>query len=357
MSDTTARQGSATRKIKWLAVAIVVLIVLYTIGWFYLASRVESAAAQAISEAEAQGTEIGCADRDVRGYPFRLGLHCDATVLATTDGVRFEAGAFRSAAQVYEPTRLISELDGPASFETPTASGTAEWRAARASTRIGEGGLQLGTVAIDDLRFAADPTSGVAVTGEVDRAVASIQPNGADLDAALTIDGLDLAPVEGRDLPPTTLNIDATLSDAASALRGGGPIESLRGRTVTLRNAGLALAGGGRIETSGQVAINADGLPTGEIEIGLSDPAATVAALSELFPNASGVFQAIGGVFGGASGSVGGLLSGVLGREEPATAQVTPNAEEGELKTITVALNNGQARVGLIPLGRVPPLP
>ena len=359
MSETTAPGGSATRKIKWLAIGIAVVIALYTGGWFFLASQVNRGVQTAIQQAEANGTAITCADQDVGGYPFRLGVRCDRTVIETPDGARVQAGAFRSAAQVYEPRRIISELDGPATIETPGVTASAEWDIARASTRLSDRGLEIGTLTLDNLRFETFPPSAATITGELDRAVASVRANGPDLDAAIAIDALDIAPVDGRDPPPIALDIDATVSDAASALQGGQPLESLRGRTVTLRNGGLALSGGGRIETSGTIAVDADGLASGEIEIGLSDATATVAALSSLFPEARGLIQTVGGVFG-ASGGGGNVLSNVLSggaTQTDADAAPEANDETDALRTITLSVRDGQIRAGFIPLGNVPPLP
>ena len=155
------------------------------------------------------------------------------------------------------------------------------------------------------------------------------------------------------------MDIDATVSDAASALQGGQRLESLRGRTVTLRKGGLALSGGGRIETSGTIAVDADGLANGEIEIGLSDATATVAALSSLFPEARGLIQTVGGVFG-ASGGGGNVLSNVLSggaTQTDADAAPEANDETDALRTITLSVRDGQIRAGFIPLGNVPPLP
>ena len=237
--------GKATRRIKWLAVAIAVAIALYTGGWFYLASRIDRAAGEAIASAARDGTEILCEGRDVRGYPFRLGLHCAGTGVATPDGISAAAGAFRSAAQVYQPNFVISELDGPARVETPDGAVAADWDIARASTRFGTEGLTRGTVEIADVSFET-AGGGAPLAGRIDRVVASTRPNGADLDAALSVDALDLEPVAGRDAPPASLSVDATVSGAASLLSGGGGVESLRGRTLTLRPSQLALTGGRR---------------------------------------------------------------------------------------------------------------
>ena len=357
--DAPTSSGSATRKIKWLAIAVVVLIVVYSGGWLFLASRVDGAVERAIAQAEADGAEIVCEDQAVRGYPFRLGLRCASTGLATPDGTRVEAGTFRSAAQVYEPNRIVSELESPASFAAPGVAGTAEWSQARASSRFGTDGLQLGTLSLEDVRLNVEAEGAVPIAAQVSRALASIRPNGTDLDAALNVDGLDIGPIEGRDFPSTTLNLDATLSDAAGAL-GGEQIETLRGRTLTIRSAGLALVGGGRLEASGALDVGPQGYPTGKIEFGLSDPAATISALGTLFPDQAGVLRTVGGVLEGASGSGGGFLSGVLGGGNASEQQVTVvdgEAAPDALTSLTVSFQDGRARVGFIPLGRVPPLP
>ena len=363
MAEPNARAGSATRKIKWLAIGIVVAVGLYAALWAFLASRLDATAANAIARAQAEGTSIECAERDVRGFPFRLGLRCERTAVTLSDGTRAQAGEFRSAAQVYDPGLVISELDGPLALETTAGGGQLDWTNARASTQFGLERLNLGTVRIEDATFDG-VIDGSNVRAAIGRLLVSVRPNGPDLDAALTIDGFDAEPVGGRDAPPMDLRVDATVSGAAGAVAFQSvPIESLRGRTVTLRALDLALRGGGRLAANGEVAVDGEGLPTGSIEVGFSDLAGMAEAVAAVAPEYGGPLRTVAGVLDG--GGSGGFLSGLLGGgASNAGASASAQAdEEGEIEAddgltrATIALDRGEARLGVIPLGRVPPLP
>lgn len=348
MAEPNASESSATRRIKWLGVGVVAVIALYSGVWMFLAWRLDRTVADVLAQAEASGTTVECERRDVRGYPFRLGVHCASVALAG-EGVRATAGELRTAAQVYDPGRVIAELDGPLQYAGPAGDGTATWSAMRASGRFGLEELNLGTVTADDIDWRGS-VNGSQIAATIDRVVASVRPNGADLDVALTVDALDPSPVEGHDAPPLDMRLDATVSGAAGALAYGAvPVESLRGRTVTVRTLDLALRGGGRLAATGEVAVDGDGLATGTVELGFSNLAATVGAAAALVPEYAGPLQAFAQVAGGGDGA--GLLGGLLGYRS-----ADPQPESG-LRTLTVTLERGQASLGIIPLVRVPPLP
>ena len=366
-----ATGGNATRRLKWLAGVIVAVIALYAGAWAYLASRLDNAAATAIARAEAGGTAIACEGRDVRGFPFRLGLHCDATGAVLADGTEAEAGAFRSAAQIYAPGLVVSELDGPLALDGPAGLVQASWDVARASTRLGTQRLNDGRLAVTNIDAVLDAKpdpNGGPLRARIGTLNAFVRPNGEDVDVALRVDALDPAPVNGRDAPPVDLNVDATVTDAAGALAYGAPApQSLRGRAVRLRAADVTIAGGGRLGASGEVSVDADGLPSGTLDVAFSDLAATADALAALAPEYEGAIRSVAGLLGGGGGG-GGLLAGFLGggSSDAPEPKGTDRADEadraggtdraGETR-VTITLDRGQARLGIIPLGSVPPLP
>lgn len=358
MAEPNASAGSAARKIKWLGLGVLIAIGLYATLWAFLASRLDRTVAAAIARAEESGTMVQCEGREVRGFPFRLGLHCERTGIATPDGVQAVAGPLRSAAQVYDPGLVISELDGPITIEASGGRGQVDWADARASTNFGIERLNLGTVRIENATFDGS-VQRTPLDATMERLVASIRPNGPDLDAALTVDGLDAGTVRGRDVPSMNLRMDATVSGAAGAVAFRSvPVESLRGRTLTLRALNLVLEGGGRIAADGELAVDGDGLPTGAIELGFSDLPATVEAIAAVLPEYGGPLRTVAGVLDGGGGSAGGLLSGLLGNGAPTAEEAEGATEEDEeLTRATIRIDRGEARLGLIPLGRVPPLP
>ena len=343
-----AKAGSATRRIKWLGGFVLVLIAGYTALWFFLAGRLESGVEDAIAGAAANGTTIECADRDVRGYPFRLGLFCERTVVQAPGAV-VEAGAFRSAAQIYRPGLVISELDGPFELSAEGVTASGDWQQARASTRFGTEQLQLGTFRMDDASLTFDVAGGAPIGAALGSLTASVRPNGANLDLALDAFDFDAEPIAGRDAPPLDLSLDATLGDAAGAVAyAGEPIDTLRGRDVELRRLEIGLREGGRVVSEGAVSIDASGLASGEVTVSFTDLDATLETIATLVPEAASQIELIRPVLGQAGG---GLLANALGGGKDADAPTAGTTR------VTIALDRGRARVGILPIGYLPPLP
>ena len=340
----------ATRKIQWLGICVLALIAAYSALWWFLAGRLEQGAEAAIANARQNGVEIACEERDVRGYPFRLGVFCGETRAALPDGTRIEAGAFRSAAQIYRPGLVISELDAPVSVEGPGGTLDAEWASARASTRLGTEQLQLGVLEASDLALALAPAGGDALRAKADALVASIRPNGTALDAAVTLTNLDPEPVAGRDVPPVDLRLDASLTGAAEALAyGGRPLETLRGREIDLRALGLDLGEGGAVTASGTLAVDEGGLASGEVDLAFTDLAATLDAIARLVPELAPQIEAAGPLLAQAGGGLVGNLLGGGGQDMPGS--------DPKMTRVTIKLDGGRAMVGLFPIGVVPRLP
>ena len=100
MSSSESPRGSS-RRFLWLAVAIVAMIGLYSGGWYWIAGQVETGVDRTIAALRAGGDDADCTNRGVRGYPFRVGLFCDAVRFTRADSsVSVEGTGLRSAANV-----------------------------------------------------------------------------------------------------------------------------------------------------------------------------------------------------------------------------------------------------------------
>src|SRR5690606_5741096 len=80
MADNSTNRGaqkSYSRRLILLAGAIIVLIAAYTGIWFYSSGRIEAATAGVIADAQRQGLDLACGNREPWGYPFRIGFTCD----------------------------------------------------------------------------------------------------------------------------------------------------------------------------------------------------------------------------------------------------------------------------------------
>lgn len=315
------------RRIVWLGAFVVLVVVAYTAGWFYLAGRIESGTAATLARLGREGVELECANPAARGYPFRIGLYCDRVSFAQpTQGVAAAAGAFRSAGQIYDPMRLVAEIDGPATVAAPGVGDLAlDWKTMRASARLSqplpervslEGtALQVGTAAGTRL-VAADSFEG------------HMRPNGADVDLAGRFGGLTVAPAlaGGRSVPALSGDVDMTLKDGLKRMADG--VSDLRGQSGLFRSLKLTLGQAGSLSVTGPFAVDEAGLIDADLRVSLTEPKALSKGMSQVFPEARRqIDQGFAGL-----------------------------AFLGGKPSLPLKIVKGSASLGFIPLGTIPPL-
>ena len=138
---------SSSRKFGWLATAIVAGCVLWTIGWFLVASRIEARLPETLAAITGVNAKAGCENAEVRGYPFRFGLFCQTLSYArASDGVTAISGALRSAAQFYRPGHVVAEIDGPLAVTAPGLDARVDWQSLQTSVQATTDGVSRGSV-------------------------------------------------------------------------------------------------------------------------------------------------------------------------------------------------------------------
>lgn len=313
------------RRIRWLGIAVALVAAVYTAGWFYVADVIEKRAAEAIADANRGGVSAECANPAARGFPFRIGLWCDRVAYAdAARGLGVTAGPFRSAGQIYDPLRLVAELDGPARVETAAGGVDLAWQALRASVRLQQPVPKRLSLEGRDLSAAVQGKA-LASVGAFD---AHMRPNGADLDLAGSFDGLVLDPalLQGRVLPPLSSRSDLTVVDGVALLGAAEP--SLRGRAGTIRTLSLTAGPTAGLTLAGPFSFDADGLLDANLQVTVSDPMALAEVLAAVFPeNADAIRRGLAGI-------------AALGGRSPLPLMVV----------------KGRAALGFIPLGDVPPV-
>lgn len=334
MTSSNTQPSSYRRRLIALAIAIILAIAAYTGLWFWLAAQMTDATARAMDDARTAGQELACDNPQARGYPFRLGLFCDAVaVRLPQEGVIAGAGALRSAAQVYAPGHIVAELDGPATLETPDIVPLQlDWEQLRASLRHDSGNpRQLSaesrglTVA---LRQSAADTSPLATMqdGELHARL-----NGPALDLAATLNGVSLADPRYAAIAPAGLVADATLPDGAALVEGTAPNGlTIRGQALNIRNLTLSLpAQNASISLSGNVTVDLRGLIDGSVDIRMTNPQAFAEAAAIAFPESQNDMAP--------------LVAGL-------------SALGGSGATVTLTIRGSRVFAGLVPLGELPPL-
>ncbi len=327
MASNAQRKPNYSRRIFWLTIFVVLLFSGYSAGWFYVANLVEDRATTAIAGLNRDGVTAACDNPTARGFPFRIGLFCDRVAFADAgQGIGLAAGGFRSIGQIYDPFRVIAELDGPANIALPQeAPLTIDWANLRASARLTRSLPE--RVSLEGKAMTVALGSAAPLASVADLQV-HLRPNGQDLDLATSFDGLavDARLVEGRKLPVISGQSDLSIKNGIALL--GASQESVRGLSGTIRSASLSSGAATGMTVSGSFSVDGDGLVDAELTLTVRDPKALSALLAEAFPEAREQ-----------------IVSGFSGL-----------AALGPEPTLPLRVAKGKATVGFIPLGAIPPL-
>jgi hypothetical protein len=129
---------------RWPIVLPTAIVIVLAIGWtglwFYAAARAgQTLDGWRTREAKA-GRVYACGSQAIGGYPFRIEVRCTdptAELRSSQPPLVLRARDLLVAAQVYQPTLLISEFTGPLSIGAPdrAPSYIADWKLAQTSVR------------------------------------------------------------------------------------------------------------------------------------------------------------------------------------------------------------------------------
>jgi hypothetical protein len=110
------------RRYAVLLFLVLALVAGWSLFWKYAADRAGALIADWRTREAAAGRVYGCASQSISGYPFRIEVTC---ALASAEFRNFvppldvRLPRILVAAQIYQPTLLISEFDGPVSIGDP----------------------------------------------------------------------------------------------------------------------------------------------------------------------------------------------------------------------------------------------
>ena len=329
-------RSTASRKISLFAIAIIVAMLVYSGLWWSAAGALEKKLTQILGGDNPAAIQAECTDMAVGGFPFRLGVTC--TRLAVDDhfhGLSGTFGAFRSAAQVYAPGRVLWELEGPGQLRSSLGfSLTLQWAQMRSSLSAGLSGLDRSSIEAEDLQgLLTGRINGETVEAKTPHAQAHVRRSGEDLDLAALVKEVvlslhDQPPV----LPPLSASIDMTLIGKAKYLDlQGDRGEGLYGSKGEIRRL-VADMGEGRVLTlSGPVSVGTDGMVSGEFHVEVEGIKAWQETLRQAFPDERETIDNAGNVLGA-------LFSG----KDKGTADLT--------------VTDGVVSLGIFPIAVLPPL-
>ncbi|MDX0666073.1 DUF2125 domain-containing protein [Sinorhizobium medicae] len=331
-----AKPSPAGRKFFWLATGIVLVSGLYSAGWFLAADQIRERLTAFLTERQAIGFSGECGAMEVRGFPFRLGLFCDKVRLDDTRrGASASFGALRSAAQVYQPGRAVLELDGPAEIRvSPGFTVSADWTLLRASVAASFSGVDRTSIAYDNLTGTARaPLTGAGLGFGASHGELHLRQNEGDLDAALSIEGLDLRPDEGPSLAaPADVSMDLTVAEKAEWLQSAHVApHMLRGSKGELRQLTLDAGSGMTAKLTGPFSVNDQGLISGEFSLTLANIDAWRENIVKIAPDEKDLID-----------NVANMLKALAGGKNEATVKLN--------------VRDGTAFLAFVPIGMLPTL-
>jgi Uncharacterized protein conserved in bacteria len=323
-------------KLWLLASGIVLVIALYTAGWFYAASLLREKTLALLGSQEQHGISAICDDAEYRGYPFRIGLFCSkVSVDDRQNGISATFGSLRSAAQVYDPGHIVWELDSP--VEVRTGHGLAlstTWENFQSSLIAKLRGVERTSTVIDGAKTSITSSA----TGQTFNLAAGhteihLRQNGNDLDAAVSLQDTDLMVKDMPQLlPRLTANLDVTLINRAGMIDGSDRNGlALYGTEGQMRTLSADMGDGKVISISGPFSFDEDGYLSGRLKLRIEQIDAWRDSLSEAFPQIAPML-----------GTAGNMLSALGG---------------GKNASLDLSIKRGKVFAGgFIQIGEIPPI-
>jgi len=357
------------RSIGWLVPSLILVILAagWCAFWFYAADRAKGMVAGWIEREQRSGRIYTCVDQTMSGFPFRIEFRCGkagAELPKAHPPLMLTASGIVAAVQVYQPTLLLAEVEGPLTIadlgQEPRM--TANWSLAQISLRGTPRAPQRVSFAADNLtldRNDADKLDRVfsASHGELHGRLASgtVTENPV-IDIAMSLAGAAAPTMHPLTRQPFDVDTDAQLI----GLRNFAPktwterfreIQQADGR-IDIRNARLK-QGGLLAVANGSLKLTPSGYLDGELQVIATGVEKILPALgAEALARQGGsrserLGAALNFLDKLAPGAIAGAVS-LLGE---------PTELEGRKATrMPLRFKDGVATLGPVKLGSTPPL-
>ena len=329
-----------TRKWKLWTGIVAALFIIWFGGWFVLADYGEDIVDREIARLATLGLDINCDNRAIRGFPFRAGLFCDQIrVFHRRSNFLVEAGAVRSTALLIMPNHAIIELDAPLFItgrdDLPVV---VHWENIRASIAGDTGGLQRMSSTVNKLEFQFPKSLAGVLDGlETKHGELHLRPTpkskADDLDLAFSFDAVRLISQEKPTNIEVSLSTDIRIGSAIINYLNNRPTGEIHGQ---IRSLMISLSSGGIVRLAGPFVIDQQGLVSGNIRLAVDELDRIIIQIQRMNPQLTGVLRPI----------LSALSS--LGKRI--------NRADGQGREITLKIKQGRIKLGIIELGRIPPL-
>ncbi|ASP35097.1 hypothetical protein CHH27_19155 [Labrenzia sp. VG12] len=326
-----------------LITAIVVVVAGWSAAWAYGRSILGDQIDQQLQRMATQGLDLSCGNLEIAGYPFRYEVACRDMQSEDRFGATGALGGLNAVALIYNPRHVIFEATSPAAMSVPVAglSGDVTWTTARASMKFSGDALGALDAVVDQPAavFGSTLSEGAFAADKAEVHLRQVPDVAGMLEGFVTVDRLALKSLPA--LPQSLMLRGHARIEGGMALMVGADLASLvqaKGGELPIR---LMLAEAGfeasRAAASGDLVLAGDGTLSGVLEVTIGNAADLLQSLKPVFPPEDQAFS---------------LLEGVVKSLDTAATEV----DGVRTIKVPVTINQGLVQVGLLPVGRIPPL-
>jgi hypothetical protein len=358
-----------------LPLAIVVLLGCAWTGlWFYAAGQAEKRTDAWREQQARAGRAFTCGSQTVGGFPFRIEVRCTGAAAELKDAqppLAIKLKEVLAVAQVWDPKLLIAEFTGPLSVSNPGEHpyAVATWTLAQVSVRGTPSTPERASLAVDGLKLEGATAGTLLFNAKRTEFHARVQfgswPHNPAIDLALRLESAVAPTVHQITAQPLDAEIFGVLHGMKD-FRGKPMKERLRewqaaGGKFEVQNSRVAQAES-VANVSGVLALTPNGNLDGSLRLVVAGierflPAigaeqGSALTLSRVAPALNAIDRAVPGlaqrIAPQKQQSIQAGLLGLLGQ---------PAEIEGKRGiAVQVRFDDGAARFGPIPVGRVPPV-
>lgn len=293
MTEQAHIPPASRRKVGFFIGFILFLILALSGGWYWASTKLDESVTNFTTQLQRDGKVLECTNQDVRGYPFRLGLHCDKLAFADpVGGITISGNALRSAAQLYRPGHMIAEIDSPYDVSAPgLVPLTLDWSNLKSSANVGTDGFQRISIVADQLKISANDFGDRDLLGSLEQLQLHARPvpetARANLDLAISGDKWVVDDNGANLIEPVSFNLQVKLKDGLRIIESGNDLLTFiknEGGEGELTDLTLSTQSGGRVAATGPLSIDNQGLVSGELTLEFDDPQKLVTYAQSIFP-------------------------------------------------------------------------
>lgn len=318
----------------FLIVIIVLLIVGWSAGWVFVVNKVETEIVKAKTRLEQTGGKVECANQTSSGYPFRISISCDQFAIER-GASGFKSNGLKSAAQAYQPNNILLELNSPGEFMQPNGVPlNLEWSSMRSN-------LKAGLSKLNAISFQTKNLSVSPQTGERPMAVSDFQYherlNGEnDLDIAIAMINVEEALLGSLGRHSFDLRTEVFLADIHDDFSRNRSLNALlktRDVETKIQRLHVVMAGGGGVKISGPANFTPQGVISANLDIEISDLDKLLALAIQSNPRGEHEIKQAGQAI-----------------------KLLARPDANGVRKFNFTVDKNVLKLGLIPLGKLPPL-